>query len=692
MCKKCFLFLTIFLVITFIIMPGCKGDGEPEPGTPPELPSTGDGEPTPDTSPAPSSTCTNISNQIAGIDPSSPYSLADLLGAAQDIEEAIAEGTVSGSEASNLESQLTTNFSSWIRETVDGIDPAVPESIKDFFDLQAVQRTSEYSDSVDAETKEYKEEQMGEKFNDWVRNRVDDIDPEDEGALKDMFDLQLIQRTGKYDELATADTQSYKEEQMGQKLNDWVRNQVDDIDPTDPDSLKDFFWMQKIQANEKYDKFATPETHEYKEQEMRRKFNEWVENQVNDLDPNDPDYLKKLEMLRVIQRSDKYAKFIQPLMHQWKERMLKEKMASYVTNLVNGLNPILPTFWKDLSDLTNFQLSDIYEELCPELTKQYKQNQLTGMLTKPLGPPPTVTGIYPEHEQADVPLDQSIMVVFDQPMDPVSLEAAIEVSPATLFDTIPLLEETFIVLLRPIEPLAESTTYMITINPSAASIAGMALLETYEFFFKTSEAGPAPNVIAIMPGDGTIDSMAGQPIGIKFNQRMLTHSVESAISIAPSFEYSVVWSGDDSIATIQSHAPLDVNTDYSVTIGTGVMSGNGVPLEKKFQFGFTTGIMNLPQVLGTLPDSGQENIPSNHPIQIVFDRSMDIESVEALLNVSPNFEYSTDWFEAEMVLEIKPVSPLPANTTYTITIGAGVLSSFSLPLEDDYGFSFTTRD
>ena len=100
--------------------------------------------------------------------------------------------------------------------------------------------------------------------------------------------------------------------------------------------------------------------------------------------------------------------------------------------------------------------------------------------------------------------------------------------------------------------------------------------------------------------------------------------------------------------------------------------------------------MNLPQVLGTLPDSGQGNIPSNHPIQIVFDRSMDIESVEALLVVSPNFEYSTSWFEAEMVLEVMSATPLPANTTYTITIGAGALSSFGLPLEDGYEFSFTT--
>ena len=647
----------------------------------------------------PPGTYTDMSNQIAGIDVSSNSSLANLLGAALDIENAKAESTVSGTEADNLDNQLTIQFSSWIRETVDAIDPAIPESIKDFFDLQAVQRTSEYNEFVDPETKTYKEEQMADKFNEWVRNRVDEIDPSSQGALKDMFDLQVIQRTGKYDELTTADTHSYKEEQMGEKLNEWVRNRVDEIDPTDPNSLKYFFWMQKVQANEKYDRFATPETHEYKEQQMKQKFNEWVENRVNDLDPNDPDFLKNLEMLRVIQRSDKYDMFITTLMHEWKERTLKDKMADYVSNLVNGLDPSLPTFWKDLSDLKNFQLSDIYDELCPETTKQDIEAQVNGLLEPGLPGLPKVLGIYPEDGQADVPWDQSIMIVFNTSMVVRSLESAIEVSPEIRFDVFPPLGSTKIVLLHPFKPLRESTTYTITIDSKArsSSVPSEAepwivdhLRETCEFSFTTKEPGPAPNVIATTPEDGTIDSMAGQPITIRFDQSMSTTSVESAISIVPAFDYSVVWT-DDNTVILQSHVPLDVNTDYVVTIDTSAMSSDSVPLREEYQSSFTTGIMNLPQVLGALPYSEQGNIPSNHPIQIVFDRSMDRKSVEALLNISPNYGKSISWFEAEMVLEINPSASLLANTTYTITISAGALSSFGLPLEDDYEFSFTTR-
>jgi hypothetical protein len=255
-----------------------------------------------------------------------------------------------------------------------------------------------------------------------------------------------------------------------------------------------------------------------------------------------------------------------------------------------------------------------------------------------------------------------------------------------------MVEENFIVLLLPLESLAENTTYTVTVNQAAVSLAGIALLETYEFSFKTKSVGAAPVVTSTTPSNGTIDNMAGQPIIVNFDQRMDTSSVESALLITPTFEYSVVWDNGDTTAIIQSHAPLDVNTVYTVAVGENAVSADGVPLAGEYQFVFTTGIMGQPVVLGTIPDDGQDNIPSNHPIRVVFDRPMDTQSVESLLSFSPNVSYMTRWYEANMVLELLPTSPLASNTKYTTTLEAGALSSFGLPLEDDFEFSFSTSD
>ena len=72
---------------------------------------------------------------------------------------------------------------------------------------------------------------------------------------------------------------------------------------------------------------------------------------------------------------------------------------------------------------------------------------------------------------------------------------------------------------------------------------------------------------------------------------------------------------------------------------------------------------------------------------------MNTKSVEEHISISTiGFKYNTRWFEADMVLQIEPlVIPLPPDMRYTISIDAGVLSSFNLPMEDKYEFTFTTR-
>jgi len=93
----------------------------------------------------------------------------------------------------------------------------------------------------------------------------------------------------------------------------------------------------------------------------------------------------------------------------------------------------------------------------------------------------------------------------------------------------------------------------------------MPLFETYESAFATKEADAAPKVTMVSPENGSVGEKVGQPIILGFDSVMSTISVEAALSISPHFQYSIVWT-DDTVATIQSHAPLDTNTKYTVTL------------------------------------------------------------------------------------------------------------------------------
>jgi len=569
--------LLIFIVLV-AKMPGCGRDAEPvtdEPVSPP----TDQPGPEPEPSPA----AQELSNQITGINPAEPGALRSLLETARDLDSARGTGTISEEEEKDLEEDLEKKFSGWVKERLDEIDPSDPGALKDFYDMQAVQATSEYDDYCDPATKQYKEEQMENKFNDWVRNRADE------------------------------------------------------------------------------------------------------------LDPNDPDFLEKLEMLRIIQWTEKYEKLATSGTHRYKEEQLSDKFDEFVKNLVDKLNPLLPGFMQELGELVDLQISDVYQEFCSDEMKGYKTAQLYLKLAEEPGGFPSAIGTLPEHEETDVLLAQPLLLAFDQPMEPVSVMVAFDIDPAIEGDIL-WLEEDIIMLFQPLQSWDFDTTYTIYLGTEAMSQAGLLLEEGYKFNFTTKEPEEAPRVIETIPFNGQIDAPGSEPIEIHFDQSMEPASTEESIKISPATDSAVLWLEDNTIAVLQPLSPLESNMNYEVEIHASALSADMIPLAEGYSFSFITGIVRPPRVMGTFPENGQIDIPSNHPIQIVFDRSMDRASVEAALEVSPAMDYSTAWHEADFVLRIEPLAPLAANTTYTFKISTEATSAAGLPLVEIFSFSFATSE
>jgi hypothetical protein len=679
------LIIAICLAALLVVLSGCKGEGSPSP--PPET------QTSPPASPQPSPTARDISERIASINPALPTSLPDLFVTLKEINNAQNEGTVSSEEGEELEEDLGEKFSSCIKNLVDGIDPADPDSLKSFFDLQKVQNTSEYDKLCDPQTKKYKEDQMKEKFNEWVRNRVNDLDPTDPDSLGDFQKLQKVQLTKKYDDLTTPDTKKYKEDQMKEKFNEWVRNRVNDLDPTDPDSLGDFVKLQKIQEHEKYAKFATTETHQYKETQMKQKFNEYIENLVNDLDPDDPDFEEELQKLRKLQLCEKYSKFITSWMHKWKEEQLESKYAQYVTELVNTFDPVMPGGMQKLDELIKLQDTDTYQELCPESVKGYKVEQLNIKLSGEAGVIPHVVGTLPEHEQENVPVNRSILIAFNQPMEQPSVISALEIYPKIEGD-IYWVESGLIMMLKPHDNLEFDTTYTVFIGQTAMSAAGIMLEESFEFSFTTTESAEIPRVLETSPANGQTEISPGQPIEITFDMAMDPESFSEGmvVTFLPPTEFGIYWMEDSTIAVLQPLEPLEADTTYSVTIDAEARSADGIALGKDFSFEFITGFSPAPHVMGTMPLDGQDNITSDYPIHIVFDWPMDPTSVEAALTITPAFDYTTEWSEANFVMTIKPLNTLASLTRYTIQLGSSARSDVGIPIGDTFKITFTSSE
>ena len=201
--------------------------------------------------------------------------------------------------------------------------------------------------------------------------------------------------------------------------------------------------------------------------------------------------------------------------------------------------------------------------------------------------------------------------------------------------------------------------------------------------------GRAPEVAAItvtqpLPDDAT-RALITTSIEVEFTEPVDQASAAEALSIEPSVDGGISWSGSTMIFTPSD--ALEPATSYRVSLGGGIrdLAGNRMTaLAEPFVFE-TAG---PPTVILTEPADGADDVALAGPITITFSSPMDTASVEAALVLRPAFAHELRW-DGE-VLEIVPVDPLVADQDYRVVIGDDAQDVAGVGLADPLTLSFRT--
>ena len=307
--------------------------------------------------------------------------------------------------------------------------------------------------------------------------------------------------------------------------------------------------------------------------------------------------------------------------------------------------------------------------------------------------PPEVLEVALTQPVADEPdlalITTSIEISFSEPVDADGAAGAVALDPP-IEGSVSWSGSTLI--FTPSEPLALDTEYAVTVAPGVRDLAGNEMAEAPPpFVFATTGR---PTLAATEPADGATDVPVDAAIGVVFSGLMDTASVESALELSPRFEHELRWSGER--LEIVPDAPLQPATDYTVRIGSDATDVAGVAIAEEVAFGFRTVAPGL-RVEATVPADAADGISPRTPIAVVFDRAVDPDSVENdLLSLSPELPGTlelvgtADEPEVLRVLRFTPSSPLPANTTVEVELGAGFLGTEGGRLAEPITWRFTT--
>jgi hypothetical protein len=228
------------------------------------------------------------------------------------------------------------------------------------------------------------------------------------------------------------------------------------------------------------------------------------------------------------------------------------------------------------------------------------------------------------------PLEGTIEIVFDQPMDRESVEKAFAIEPGASVDGRFEWTDDQTVRFKPDDGFERGQRYKVRVVESAKSQAGLEMNRPFELRFS---AVGFLEVGSVQPADGTTDVLPDTVVTILFNRPVVPlNAIEDEASLPDplTFVPPVTGQGKWLNTSIYQFTPAGEGfapaTEYKARVAKGLTDAVGnAALEDDFEWSFTT---VAPQVVAGLPAEGDIYVSPTPVISLAFNQLMERASVE----------------------------------------------------------------
>lgn len=311
--------------------------------------------------------------------------------------------------------------------------------------------------------------------------------------------------------------------------------------------------------------------------------------------------------------------------------------------------------------------------------------------------PPTVQAIRPAADTGTIGLTDQITITFDRPVDRnrMTMEFSPEINGHWTFTEPTLGQHAYRkVVFTPDPAWPPSKKYRLTISQVSSLLGSNDGRWTYHYTTKS-----LPNVAAVSwrPGQSVNPC---DPLAVTLNGPN-DQVAEFSWQLEPAADLQATQSADHLSYRLVPVACLRPGTTYTLTVKRVVTAFDGGP----GSFGVSDPLTVYSQTLTTagpppvappapVPLSIREVSPRsagigvNSSIRANFSQAVDHGQAQSKFSTMPAITGSFSWDGQVMIF--KPSAPLAFDTTYTVTIGAGVPSTGGQTLAADYRWTFST--
>lgn len=257
-------------------------------------------------------------------------------------------------------------------------------------------------------------------------------------------------------------------------------------------------------------------------------------------------------------------------------------------------------------------------------------DQFTSTFTTADESAPTVVGVTPVNNVTEVPLDQSVVVTFNEPLgENQQLADILKIAPANAPANIVSgnynlsLDRKTITFIP--SSFGSNIRYQISVS-GQKDFFGNTQNNIFTSSFVTINNNPRIAVENVTPANGAINVTRGTSVQILFNVAVNSGSVDfNSVKLKNgdnqvSSQFS--FSNENRTVTLTPNQNLNDTTIYRLEVTTAVKDVNDIPLEQAFVSEFTTADETAPVVVAATPVNDTNNVPLDQNISVTFDEAL----------------------------------------------------------------------
>lgn len=301
---------------------------------------------------------------------------------------------------------------------------------------------------------------------------------------------------------------------------------------------------------------------------------------------------------------------------------------------------------------------------------------------------PQIASIGPTDGATDIRPDARMVLNLDLPNKNL-VEYAVAFSPTFEYETKYNNSRTVLTII-PKAVLSQGQRYTMTVTgtPIAYDLAEKKVIlrgDPVVVKQSTFTVAMPPGIESYSPSGG-YQPISVRQIGINFNQAMDKASVEQNFVTEPALAGKITWNSDKSL-TFNFTNNLTFATNYRFIVKQGTKNLGGGFLPGDAVASFTT--IGNPYVTYFSPANGSYGNGVGVLIKVGFDQAVDHASAQSKFSLSNMGGGSFSW--SGNVLQYSPPSALAKDSSYTISVAAGVKSPNGLETPRSYQATFYTE-